>query len=173
MLKIYFMAVVSPAHIKRNFSLVYQLLEEMVYNGFPCTVEPNAMQQMINNHAHLSTTLARGATSVTPWRKSGVNYAHNEIFFDVVEEIDAIVSSSGMTTMQRVNASIQVICHLSGYPEVVVGLAKRDAIKAISMHPSVKVGVFHGTGNLAFVPPDGETVPLFFPVTLFFPVFGF
>ena len=34
--------------IKENFSTVYQLLEEMVDNGWPLTTEPNALQDMIH-----------------------------------------------------------------------------------------------------------------------------
>jgi AP-3 complex subunit mu len=81
MLKVYMGSVVTPAHIKRSFSTVYMILDEMLYNGVPCTTEPNAMQQLIGiktiadslaGRSHLSSTLATGATSVTPWRKSDV-----------------------------------------------------------------------------------------------------
>lgn len=160
MLRVY-LSTVSPAHIKRKFSTVYQVLDEMVYNGVPCTTEPNALQQMINSRAFPSTTLAMGATSLTPWRKSGVKYNNNEIFFDVVEEIDAIVSSSGMTIMQRVNASIQVNCKLSGYPEVVVALTKPNVIKAPCMHPCIKVRAFDETRKFCFVPPDGRNIYIY------------
>ena len=33
--------------IKDNFSTVYQLLEEMIDNGWPLTTEPNALKAMI------------------------------------------------------------------------------------------------------------------------------
>ena len=81
MFKVYMGLVVTAAHIKRSFSTVYQILDEMLYNGVPCTTEPNAMQQMIGvktigdslaGRSHLSSNLATGATSMTPWRKSDV-----------------------------------------------------------------------------------------------------
>jgi AP-3 complex subunit mu len=30
-----------------------------------------------------------------PWRKSGVKYAQNEIYLDIIEEIDCIVDRNG------------------------------------------------------------------------------
>ena len=41
--------------------------------------------------ASVSSTLGDGAMSIIPWRRSGVTYANNEIYFDIVEEIDCIV----------------------------------------------------------------------------------
>lgn len=38
---------VDESAIKESFSLVYQLLEEMMDNGYPLTTEPNALKAMI------------------------------------------------------------------------------------------------------------------------------
>lgn len=39
--------------------------------------------------------LPTGQLSVVPWRRTGVKYTNNEAYFDVVEEIDAIIDKSG------------------------------------------------------------------------------
>ena len=31
--------------------------------------------------------------SIIPWRRAGVKYAQNEIFFDIVEEVDMILDA--------------------------------------------------------------------------------
>lgn len=41
--------------------------------------------------------LPTGQLSVVPWRRTGVKYTNNEAYFDVVEEIDAIIDKSGIT----------------------------------------------------------------------------
>lgn len=41
--------------------------------------------------------LPTGQLSVVPWRRTGVKYTNNEAYFDVVEEIDAIIDKSGLT----------------------------------------------------------------------------
>ncbi len=43
----YFGGTVDESAIKESFSLVYQLLEEMMDNGYPLTTEPNALKAMI------------------------------------------------------------------------------------------------------------------------------
>ncbi|RUP46212.1 Longin-like domain-containing protein [Jimgerdemannia flammicorona] len=81
-----------------------QLLEEMMDYGYPLTTEPNALKEMImpptiinkvmNTVAAASGVapkLPHGTLSSFPWRKAGVKYTNNEIYFDIVEEIDAIV----------------------------------------------------------------------------------
>ena len=39
--------VIDETTIKENFATVYQLLEEMIDNGYPLTTEPNALRAMI------------------------------------------------------------------------------------------------------------------------------
>lgn len=48
--------------------------------------------------------LPTGQLSVVPWRRTGVKYTNNEAYFDVVEEIDAIIDKSGII------GSIQPLC---------------------------------------------------------------
>ena len=88
-----------------NFSTAYQLLEEMLDNGYPCITEPNALNTLIappsivgrmanfvlGKASNVSETLGEGAMSIIPWRRAGVKYTQNEIFFDIIEEIDMIV----------------------------------------------------------------------------------
>ncbi len=43
----------------------------------------------------MSATLPSGQLSNVPWRRTGVKYNNNEAYFDVIEEIDAIIDKSG------------------------------------------------------------------------------
>jgi hypothetical protein len=102
-LKGYFGGVTRKT-ITDNFSMTFQLLEEMLDNGFPMITEPNALNSLIappsmmqalaktfTGKSSVSDTLGDGAMSVIPWRRSGVAYTANEILFDIMEEIDCIV----------------------------------------------------------------------------------
>ena len=57
----YFGGNVDEGAIKESFSLVYQLLEEMMDNGHPLTTEPNALKAMIQP----PTTFARFVNATT------------------------------------------------------------------------------------------------------------
>lgn len=48
--------------------------------------------------SNVGDTLPTGQLSNIPWRRAGVKYTNNEAYFDVIEEIDAIVDKSGKTT---------------------------------------------------------------------------
>jgi AP-3 complex subunit mu len=75
----------------------------MMDNGFPFTTEPNTLMEMIpppsllgdvKKKLGVDTTdgsLPEGTLTNTPWRKTGVRYASNEIYFDIIEEINGIV----------------------------------------------------------------------------------
>lgn len=43
----------------------------------------------------MSDELPDGTVSAMPWRKAGVKYSQNEVYLDIVEELDAIVNVNG------------------------------------------------------------------------------
>jgi AP-3 complex subunit mu len=94
---------VSEESIKENFITVYQLMDEMMDNGIPMTTEPNALKTMIvpptilgrvatsmgvSEKSNVASDLPEGMLTSIWWRKKGVKYTNNEIYLDIVEEID-------------------------------------------------------------------------------------
>nr|XP_031295892.1 AP-3 complex subunit mu-2-like [Camelus dromedarius] len=80
----------------------------MLDNGFPLATESNILKELIKPPTILRTVvntitgstnvgdqLPTGQLSVVPWRRTGVKYTNNEAYFDVIEEIDAIIDKSG------------------------------------------------------------------------------
>lgn len=61
----------------------------------------------------VSAILPSGQLSNVPWRRTGVKYTNNEAYFDVVEEVDAIIDRTGAT----------VFAEIQGYVCPVVSLA--------------------------------------------------
>ncbi|XP_046844889.1 AP-3 complex subunit mu-1-like [Xenia sp. Carnegie-2017] len=76
--------------IKENCVIVYELLEEMLDNGFPLAAESNVLKELIrppsivrnvvnkvtgDSNSHLPT----GQLCNVPWRRTGVKYANNEL----------------------------------------------------------------------------------------------
>lgn len=155
--------------MKDNFSTVYQLLEEMLDNGYPLTTEPNALKAMVappstanriaamvSGKSQISNTLPDGAISNIPWRKSGVRYTQNEIYFDIVEEIDAIIDVSGRMISCEVNGVIQSNSRLSGVPDLTMVFTDPSVIDDCSFHPCVRYSRYERERVISFVPPDGQ-----------------
>uniref|UniRef100_T1L4X3 MHD domain-containing protein n=1 Tax=Tetranychus urticae TaxID=32264 RepID=T1L4X3_TETUR len=87
--------------IKENYVVVYELLDEMLDNGYPLATESNILKELIKppnllrtiantvtGKSNVSATLPSGQLSNVPWRRAGVKYANNEAYFDCTEEID-------------------------------------------------------------------------------------
>jgi AP-3 complex subunit mu len=163
-----YFGTVDDVAIKDNFSLVYQLLEEMIDNGYPLTTEPNALKAMITppsvmgrvvaaatGKSGVSNVLPDGTISSMPWRKAGVKYSQNEIYLDVIEEVDCIIGPSGQVVTSEVSGSIQAVSHLSGIPDLLLTFADPEVIDDCSFHPCVRYNRFERDRTVSFVPPDG------------------
>merc|ERR1712137_248332 len=62
------------------------------------------------------------ATGAISWRKEGIKYRKNELFIDVVENCNLLMSSKGNVLRNDVSGAIMVKCYLSGTPECKFGL---------------------------------------------------
>jgi AP-3 complex subunit mu len=113
--------------------------------------EPNALNTLIappsvlgslaklaTGSSNVKETIGEGAMSVIPWRRSGVQYANNEIFFDIVEELDTIVESNGSVVANDVRGTILSTCRLSGTPDLTLVFANPGIIEDCSFHPCVR-----------------------------------
>lgn len=62
------------------------------------------------------------ATSATPWRRPGIKYRKNEVFVDVFEDMNLLMSATGAVIKADVSGKIMLKVHLSGQPECKFGL---------------------------------------------------
>jgi AP-3 complex subunit mu len=56
----------------------------------------------------VSSTLPSGQLSNIPWRRTGVKYTNNEAYFDVIEEVDAIIDKSGSTVCAEIQGYVSL-----------------------------------------------------------------
>merc|ERR1719348_2677108 len=90
--------------VKENSVVVYELLDELLDNGFPLATESNVLKELIKpphilrtiantvtGKTNMSLTLPQSQLSNVPWRRADVKYATNDIFLDLTEEVDAII----------------------------------------------------------------------------------
>lgn len=104
----------------------------------------------------LSEALPKGTVSNMPWRKAGVTHPNNEIYIDIVEEIDAILSANGSIISSDVSGSIQAQSNLSGVPDLLLTFNDPTLIDDCSFHPCVRYSRFEKDKIVSFVPPDGS-----------------
>jgi len=155
--------------IKENYVVIYELLEEMLDNGFPLATESNVLKELIKppnilrsiantvtGKTNFSDTLPVGSLSAIPWRRSGVKYTNNEAYFDVIEEVDAIIDKSGATVFAEIQGYIDCLVKLSGMPDLSLSFVNPRLLDDVSFHPCVRFKRWETERVLSFIPPDGN-----------------
>jgi AP-3 complex subunit mu len=157
----------STVAIRENFSVVYQLLEELLDYGFPLTTENHELEELVppptieNKVRTLIDAPLKAKTGGfefgrIPWRDPKVSYASNEIVFDIVESIDAVMDAEGNLSRCSINGHVACRSKLSGTPDVALKFADTELFDDISFHRCVRVAQYESDRSLTFVPPDGK-----------------
>ncbi|XP_031789461.1 AP-3 complex subunit mu-1 isoform X4 [Nasonia vitripennis] len=159
----------SETIIKENYVVVYELLDEMLDNGFPLATESNILKELIKpptilrsiantvtGKSNVSSTLPSGQLSNVPWRRSGVKYTNNEAYFDIIEEVDAIIDRTGATVFAEIQGYIDCCIKLSGMPDLTLSFVNSRLFDDVSFHPCVRFKRWESEKILSFIPPDGN-----------------
>ncbi|KZT12616.1 clathrin adaptor mu subunit [Laetiporus sulphureus 93-53] len=162
---------ISAETLKENFDVVYQLLEETLDSGgHPLTTSSNALRDIVLPPSLLNKVLSVAGVSglatssanshpfasPIPWRKVGVRYNNNEIYFDVVETLEAIINKNGTPAVSNVWGKVLSNCKLSGTPDLLLTLSNSQSLTDCSFHPCVRLQRWARDKTLSFVPPDGR-----------------
>uniref|UniRef100_A0A8C8C4N5 MHD domain-containing protein n=4 Tax=Salmoninae TaxID=504568 RepID=A0A8C8C4N5_ONCTS len=155
-----YFGVCTEAAIKDNVVVVYELLEEMLDNGFPLATESNILKELIKPPTILRTVvntitgstnvgeqLPTGQLSVVPWRRTGVKYTNNEAYFDVVEEIDGTYNFDPVTKLLswdvgKINP--QKLPSLKGSMSLQAGASKPDENPTINIQFKIQQSALSG-----------------------------
>ncbi|KAL2322904.1 hypothetical protein Fmac_027283 [Flemingia macrophylla] len=114
-------------------------------------------------------------TGAVGWRREGLVYKKNEVFLDIVESVNLLMSSKGSVLRCDVTGKILMKCFLSGMPDLKlglndkIGLEKEAQLKSrptksgktielddVTFHQCVNLTRFNSEKTVSFVPPDGE-----------------
>ncbi|KAM9311114.1 AP-3 complex subunit mu-2 isoform 2-T2 [Gastrophryne carolinensis] len=106
--------------------------------------------------SNVGDQLPTGQLSVVPWRRTGVKYTNNEAYFDVIEEIDAIIDKSGCTVTAEIQGVIDACVKLSGMPDLTLSFMNPRLLDDVSFHPCVRFKRWESERILSFIPPDGN-----------------
>lgn len=127
----------------------------------------------ITQESHKLEVQARPPIAVTnavSWRSEGIRYRKNEVFLDVVESLNLLVSSNGNVLRSEILGAIKMKCYLSGMPELRLGLndkvmfettgratrGKAVEMEDVKFHQCVRLSRFENDRTISFIPPDGE-----------------
>lgn len=131
------------------------------------------MTRYITQESHKLDVQARPPIAVTnavSWRSEGIRYRKNEVFLDVVESLNLLVSANGNVLRSEILGAVKMKCYLSGMPELRLGLndkamfettgratrGKSVEMEDVKFHQCVRLSRFENDRTISFIPPDGE-----------------
>eukprot|EP00435_Cladocopium_sp_Y103_P047816 s466_g14.t1 len=143
-----FCGVLNEESIRKNFVLVYELLDEMVDYGYPQTTNTEHLKSCIHNEAVVIEAPKTGL-NLPQWNPRTVpsNAVHrpvgptqndsknkkNEIFVDILERISVLMSSNGFVINSSIDGSIQMKSYLMGNPELKLALNEDIMVKNMDL----------------------------------------
>lgn len=171
----YFKQVHEEA-IRDNFVVIYELLDEMMDFGFPQISESKILRSYITQDYRVSeapAALPVAATNAVSWRSEGIRHARNEVFLDVIENVNIVVSATGTLLRSEILGKLVMKSYLSGMPNLKLGLndrlqfevsaanggperrGKAVDLEDIKFHQCVRLAKFENDRSISFIPPDG------------------
>lgn len=169
--------VVREESIRDNFVIIYELLDEMMDFGYPQVSEPRVLQEYITQDYHVSegpASLPVAVTNAVSWRNEGIKHTRNEVFLDVVEKVNILVSGNGSLLRSEIVGKLMMKSYLSGMPNLKLGLndklqfeaaaaagtgrepkGKSVELEDIKFHQCVRLAKFENDRTISFIPPDG------------------
>eukprot|EP00940_MAST-03C_sp_MAST-3C-sp2_P000984 g984.t1 len=185
--------IFNESALRNNFTLVYELLDEVIDFGYPQTTAVDLLQLHINTGkmkkklAKSTATLdTKDLTGAVDWRRDGIIHKKNEVFIDVVEKVELLLSTNGDVLRNEVHGEVQMRTFLSGMPECKFGLndkvsmdndVRAGKVRATAknkpsvsladctFHRCVRLGKFEDDRSITFIPPDGKFVLMKYRIT--------
>uniref|UniRef100_A0AAZ3PCP2 MHD domain-containing protein n=1 Tax=Oncorhynchus tshawytscha TaxID=74940 RepID=A0AAZ3PCP2_ONCTS len=152
---------VSEENIKNNFVLIYELLDGN------CHFTKEEQSQITSQ-----------VTGQIGWRREGIKYRRNELFLDVLESVNLLMSPQGQVLSAHVSGRVVMKSYLSGMPECKFGMNDKIvidkagkggvtdevgksgkqsiAIDDCTFNQCVRLSKFDSERSISFIPPDGE-----------------
>jgi len=187
--------VLSEEAIRKNFVLIYELLDEVLDHGYPQVTSTEQLKVHVHNEPVIVDIIKQANTMklpsvnqkttpstsvfkpVTLTGKSGEQ--RNEIFVDILERLTMLFNGNGYTLSSHIDGSIVMKSYLSGNPplrlalneDLVVGKSSSSSSYAAvvlddcNFHECVKLDDFETMRILNFTPPDGEFVLMNYRIT--------
>jgi AP-4 complex subunit mu-1 len=190
--------VLTEESIRKNFILIYELLEEMLDYGYPQITSTEMLKSCVHNEAILVTTPSLASTMMNIGGGKGTKSSSssnipitmknakggnnkNEIYVDIIERLTVLFNNSGVVVNSAIDGSIMMKSFLSGNPELRLALnedlviGKGGAYGSVvlddcNFHECVHLDEFESSRTLHFLPPDGEFAVLNYRVTADFRV---
>ena len=118
----------SEESIRNNFVLIYELLDEVLDFGYPQKTDSGILKTYITQQGVKTQSteeqkqITSQVTGQIGWRREGIKYRKNELFLDVLESVNLLMSPQGQVLTAHVSGRVVMKSYLSGMPECKFGM---------------------------------------------------
>ncbi|KAA0190076.1 AP-2 complex subunit mu, partial [Fasciolopsis buskii] len=92
---------ITEENIKNNFVLIYEILDEVIDYGYAQNTDTGTLKSLITQAGTKSASkeetaqLTNQVTGQIGWRREGIKYRRNELFLDIMESVNLLMSPQG------------------------------------------------------------------------------
>jgi AP-2 complex subunit mu-1 len=139
--------------LRGNFTLVYELFDEMMDYGYAQNCSIDVLKMYINQGDLKSQNIGVAQitsqiTGAIDWRREGIRYRKNEVFIDIQETVTIQVSSTGQILRSEIIGKVMMKALLSGMPECKFGLNDKLIMEKEGGNTSVANAGTNATGGV-------------------------
>ncbi|EAR89148.1 clathrin adapter protein AP-1, mu subunit (macronuclear) [Tetrahymena thermophila SB210] len=117
-------------NIRKQFVLIYELLDEIMDYGLPQILDPDLLKQSIQEGGKQDgmtdieklKQFTQQATNAQSWRAPNIFYKKNEVYIDIIESVNVSMSVKGSILKADVSGKVMVKALLSGVPDCKFGM---------------------------------------------------
>ena len=178
-----FCGTVSEDIIRKNFILLYEILDEMVDFGFVQLTSCDKISSftvnapvVIENYlpkAHRPGIFNKNLPPTAADRPFSETVENEEVFVDILEKVTALFNSHGFLMNGYIDGCIIFKSFLNGKPEIEIGISsyvsgwieQNTELKDFNFHKSVDYKRFCQDKVLTIDPPPGEIVVMNYRIT--------
>jgi AP-1 complex subunit mu len=99
--------------------------------GYPQMTDTKILKEFIRtesnklsdkNSKRNDNKLTEEFTRKCSWRPDGIKYKNNEVYLDVIEKVNSLISEKGVVLRSEVVGRMNMRCFLTGIPNLKLGL---------------------------------------------------
>lgn len=137
--KTYFRGEVNEQTIRNNFTVIYELLDETMDFGYPQNSSVDVLQLYIKTAGERAlqgeqkqdnSQITSQITGAVDWRLPDLKYKKNEVFIDILEQVNLLMSADGEILRNDVSGKVAMKTYLTGMPECKFGINDKILVDA-------------------------------------------
>lgn len=169
-----FCGILSEEAIRKNFVLIYEVLDEMMDFGYPQLTSTDQVKDYIVSIPEPCSNVSVARPNL--WNPQTIKVTatidpitnaknRNEIFVDVIEKMNVLFNSSNIVINSSIDGCVKMKSYLTGSPTLKLTFNEKSYFDDYNFDEHVDDVDFNFNRKLSIMPPAGEFVVMNYRMT--------